>query len=132
MSINSATPLWKKLGYKRYFTVGRKRPADSRSTSGNNLRAKLRRRAPLVIGRFKGVTIPDAHPLFRIVPGGVRDWEKDDRETQTLLANMERWIKHRSACKMRAVAEHDSLVLPSRKRASIQKYRPIESGVVPR
>ena len=41
-----------------------------------HLRAKLRTRAPQIYRRFRGVTTPEAHPLFRIVPGGVRDWEK--------------------------------------------------------
>lgn len=41
-----------------------------------HLRAKLRQRAPDVHRRFRGVTVPDAHPLFAIVPGEVREWEK--------------------------------------------------------
>ena len=41
-----------------------------------HLRAKLRRRAPDVYRRLRPVKRPDAHPLFRIVPGGVRGWEK--------------------------------------------------------
>jgi len=40
------------------------------------LRGKLRARAPEVYHRFSEVTIPEAHPLFRIVPGAVREWEK--------------------------------------------------------
>ncbi len=41
-----------------------------------HLRTKLRARAPEMIRRFRNVAVPEAHPLFRIVPGGVRDWEK--------------------------------------------------------
>jgi len=41
-----------------------------------HLRAKLRRRAPDVYRRVRPITRPGAHPLFRIVPGGVREWEK--------------------------------------------------------
>ena len=41
-----------------------------------HLRTKLRTRAPEAYRRFRGVTRPRPHPLFRIVPGGVRDWEK--------------------------------------------------------
>lgn len=41
-----------------------------------HLRAKLRGRSPEVYRRLRSVTRPAAHPLFRIVPGGVREWEK--------------------------------------------------------
>ncbi len=40
------------------------------------LRAKLRARSPEVYCRFRAVRQPEAHPLFRIVPGGISDWEK--------------------------------------------------------
>jgi hypothetical protein len=41
-----------------------------------HLMAKLRVRAPLLARRFRGIKTPEAHPLFRIVPGDVRAWEK--------------------------------------------------------
>lgn len=41
-----------------------------------HLKAKLRARAPQTGRQFRSVTIPEPHPLFRIVPGEVRDWEK--------------------------------------------------------
>ena len=41
-----------------------------------HFRAKLRRRAPDVYRQFRTVTSPEAHPLFRIVPGDVRHWER--------------------------------------------------------
>lgn len=41
-----------------------------------HLRAKLRVRAPSLAREWRSVTLPEPHPLFRIVPGGVRDWEK--------------------------------------------------------
>jgi len=41
-----------------------------------HLKAKLRTRAPQIGRQLKGVTMPDPHPLFRIVRGGVRDWER--------------------------------------------------------
>jgi hypothetical protein len=41
-----------------------------------HLRAKLRKRAPLVAREFSSVKMPEPHPLFRIVQGEVRDWEK--------------------------------------------------------
>jgi len=41
-----------------------------------HLKRKLRLRAPAVARQFRGVVIPEPHPLFRIVPGPVQDWEK--------------------------------------------------------
>jgi hypothetical protein len=41
-----------------------------------HLRAKLRGRSPAVARRWRYVPSPDPHPLFRIVAGGVRPWEK--------------------------------------------------------
>lgn len=36
---------------------------------------KVRDRDPQGLRRFAGVTTPDPHPLFRIVPGAVEPWE---------------------------------------------------------
>jgi len=41
-----------------------------------HLRAKLRIRAPALYRQYRKVLRPEPHPLFRIIPGGVRDWEK--------------------------------------------------------
>ena len=41
-----------------------------------HLKKKLRTRAPAVARKWRDVTVPDAHPLFRIVAGKVRSWEK--------------------------------------------------------
>lgn len=41
-----------------------------------HLRAKLRARSPDWWHQWKTVAVPDPHPLFRLVPGTVRDWEK--------------------------------------------------------
>jgi hypothetical protein len=41
-----------------------------------HLKAKLRRRAPLLYRETISVALPKAHPMFRVVPGGVREWEK--------------------------------------------------------
>jgi len=41
-----------------------------------HLRAKLRKRAPKLYRHHKNVTTPESHPLFRIVAGDVRDWER--------------------------------------------------------
>jgi hypothetical protein len=41
-----------------------------------HLRGKLRTRSPAVHRRLRDIAIPDAHPLFTIVRGQVRDWEK--------------------------------------------------------
>ena len=42
----------------------------------NHLQVKLRKRAPTLAREFRGLASPEPHPLFRIVPGGVRDWER--------------------------------------------------------
>lgn len=41
-----------------------------------HLRTKLRARSPEIFQRHHMVKIPDAHLLFRIVPGDVREWER--------------------------------------------------------
>jgi len=41
-----------------------------------HLRGKLRVRSPGIFAEIGGIAVPDPHPLFRIVPGSVRDWEK--------------------------------------------------------
>ncbi len=63
--------------------INRSRPAGRISeTEGQllyewrHLRSKLRDRAPLVYREHRRVARPRPHPLFRIVPGGIRDWEK--------------------------------------------------------
>ena len=40
------------------------------------LLAKLRRRSPRDYRRQRGIVRPAAHPLFRVVPGPVADWER--------------------------------------------------------
>lgn len=42
----------------------------------NHLKAKLRVRAPQVARQWRSVTTPEPHPLFHIVPGEVKSWEK--------------------------------------------------------
>ena len=41
-----------------------------------HLRRKLRLRAPKVYRQLRRIRTPEPHPLFRIVPGEIRDWEK--------------------------------------------------------
>ena len=41
-----------------------------------HLRRKLEVRDPARLEKFHDVEVPRQHPLFRIVAGGVRDWEK--------------------------------------------------------
>jgi Pyrimidine dimer DNA glycosylase len=41
-----------------------------------HLQAKLRVRAPLVARQARALIAPEPHPLFRIVPGKRRSWEK--------------------------------------------------------
>jgi hypothetical protein len=44
-----------------------------------HLQAKLARRDPLRLERFSGIELPESHPLFRGVPGGLEPWERVDR-----------------------------------------------------
>jgi hypothetical protein len=46
-----------------------------------HLGAKLRARAPAVHAQWEKTARPDPHPLFRIVPGPIRDWEKSRSES---------------------------------------------------
>ena len=52
-----------------------------RETSGQllyeweHLQRKLKRRAPELHRQFREIQKPDAHPLFQVVNGAVRDWE---------------------------------------------------------
>lgn len=41
-----------------------------------HLLAKLHQRAPELEKQFRNLAQPEPHPLFRIIPGQVRDWEK--------------------------------------------------------
>jgi hypothetical protein len=41
-----------------------------------HLKRKLKQRDPKRLSEFASVKIPAQHPLFKIVPGKVRDWEK--------------------------------------------------------
>ena len=41
-----------------------------------HLKAKLQVRAPQMGRRLRNIKMPEPHPLFRIVPGEVRDWER--------------------------------------------------------
>ena len=41
-----------------------------------HLKGKLRKRAPHLFRRFNDISMPDPHPMFRIVSGPIRDWEK--------------------------------------------------------
>ena len=41
-----------------------------------HLKKKLKQRAPRLYLQFRGIKTPEPHPLFRIVPGEIRDWER--------------------------------------------------------
>jgi hypothetical protein len=41
-----------------------------------HLKRKLRARAPAIARQLRAVDKPEAHPLFRIIAGKIRDWEK--------------------------------------------------------
>lgn len=44
-----------------------------------HLKQKLATRAPGCAQRLESITIPEAHPLFRIIPGEARAWEQIGR-----------------------------------------------------
>ncbi|MDQ3186171.1 MAG: pyrimidine dimer DNA glycosylase/endonuclease V [Pseudomonadota bacterium] len=41
-----------------------------------HLNEKLRKRAPILHRQFHNIITPEPHPLFYIVSGGIRDWER--------------------------------------------------------
>ena len=41
-----------------------------------HLNEKLRKRAPHLLQQVKDTRMPEPHPLFRLVPGTIRDWER--------------------------------------------------------
>ena len=41
-----------------------------------HLKTKLRTRAPKLARQFRSITLPEPHPLFHLIPGDVRNWEK--------------------------------------------------------
>jgi hypothetical protein len=75
-------------GYRFDATkIGRSRAAvELAETEGQllyewaHLMRKLRNRAPGLYRELRKVGVPDPHPLFRIVPGGVRSWERAPAE----------------------------------------------------
>jgi hypothetical protein len=44
-----------------------------------HLKAKLVRRDPPRLVRFSDIDLPESHPLFEIVPGGMEPWEKVEK-----------------------------------------------------
>ncbi len=42
----------------------------------SHLLAKLKERSPAQFAHVRNIKIPDPHPLFTIIPGDVRNWEK--------------------------------------------------------
>jgi hypothetical protein len=46
-----------------------------------HLKKKLRRRAPAIARKYSSIRNPRPHPLFRIIPGRVRSWEKRPNQT---------------------------------------------------
>jgi pyrimidine dimer DNA glycosylase len=48
-----------------------------------HLRKKLRTRAPAWLAGLGSKARPSSHPLFRVVPGGVADWEAVPRKVMT-------------------------------------------------
>jgi len=61
---------------------GQRSPAKIKETRGQllyewqHLKRKLKKRDPKRLREFASVKIPAPHPLFKIIPGKVREWEK--------------------------------------------------------
>jgi len=68
----------KKISHRR-FSGRIKETSGQLNYEWKHLMAKLRRRAPARYREFRKIAMPKAHPLFRIVPGGMRPWEKPKR-----------------------------------------------------
>lgn len=43
-----------------------------------HLEEKLQKRAPILHCQFRNIIMPKPHPLFHIVPGEIREWERRD------------------------------------------------------
>ena len=81
-------------GYK--FDVGKiARPRGAKKifeTKGQldyewlHLKQKLKARAPAIAEQLRGIDKPQAHPLFRIIAGEVREWEKRPETTKPLTS----------------------------------------------
>jgi hypothetical protein len=46
-----------------------------------HLRDKLRARSRAKLSEIEGIAMPDAHPLFRPVHGGIEEWERTSRQS---------------------------------------------------
>lgn len=51
-----------------------------------HLQSKLSVRSPACHSRWRGVSVPDVHPLFTIVPGPVEAWEHTNESTGKTVA----------------------------------------------
>jgi hypothetical protein len=51
----------------------------------HHLKAKLRKRSPKYFFKIRQITDPEPHPLFKIIPGKVRDWEKRTRHNASVM-----------------------------------------------
>lgn len=49
----------------------------------SHLLSKLRTRSPDAFARLRRIRNPEPHPLFEIIPGKVRNWEKGTTERRT-------------------------------------------------
>jgi hypothetical protein len=61
---------------KRRVTVRMPETRGQLMFEWKHLASKLRRRSPAHLGVMKRTKVPAPHPLFRLVAGGIRDWEK--------------------------------------------------------
>lgn len=65
----------RKIGPVR--TVGRIRATTGQIThEWQHLLRKLAQRSPALRRQWRGITVPDCHPLFRRIPGPIESWER--------------------------------------------------------
>ena len=64
-----------------------------------HLKKKLRQRAPSVARQFRDIVTPEPHPLFRIVAGGIRAWEKTPRVPRSTPGA----VTHRGGVRARSI-----------------------------
>ena len=58
-----------------------------------HLKSKLRVRAPQLLQEFRGVTLPEPHPLFQIVPGEVNAGRSDEASPDRAVHSASRSMK---------------------------------------
>ena len=61
---------------RRHTTIKLAESRGQLAYEWQHLQAKLRARSPDWLRQWKQIAVPEQHPLFRLVAGSVRDWER--------------------------------------------------------